>query len=137
MENMPFINHSLVSEIRERFCNVDKCPISGERIFFENAGGALTLRSALETSTKFAAIPDNQGRDNLASHTLNNTIKNAKSDLRILFNAQSGEFFMGESGTELLFRLIRKCSNGLAAWWVNCWNLIRTPRFPKRCKEMV
>ena len=104
---MPFIDHSLVSEIRERFCNVDKCPISGERIFFENAGGALTLRSALETSTKFAAIPDNQGRDNFASHTLNNTIKNAKSDLRILFNAQSGEFFMGESGTELLFRLIR------------------------------
>ena len=46
--------------------------------FFENAGGALTLRSALETSTKFAAIPDNQGRDNFASHTLNNTIKNAK-----------------------------------------------------------
>ena len=80
---------------------------AGEIIFFENAGGALTLRSALETSTKFAAIPDNQGRDNLASHTLNNTIKNAKSDLRILLNAQSGEFFMGESGTELLFRLIR------------------------------
>ena len=104
---MPFIDHSLVSEIRERFCNVDKCPISGERIFFENAGGALTLRSALETSTKFAAIPDNQGRDNFASRTLNNTIKKAKSDLRILFNAQSGEFFMGESGTELLFRLIR------------------------------
>ena len=103
---MPFIDHSLVSEIRERFCNVDKCPISGERIFFENAGGALTLRSALETSTKFAAIPDNQGRDNFASHTLNNTIKKAKSDLRILFNAQSGEFFMGESGTELLLSLI-------------------------------
>ena len=103
---MPFIDHSLVSEIRERFCNVDKCPISGERIFFENAGGALTLKAALETSTKFAAIPDNQGRDNLASHTLNNTIKNAKSDLRILFNAQSGDFFMGESGTELLLSLI-------------------------------
>ncbi len=59
---MPSIDHSLVSEIRERFCT---------------------------------------------SHTLNNTIKKAKSDLRILFNAQSGEFFMGESGTELLFRLIR------------------------------
>ena len=44
---MPFIDHSLVSEIRERFCNVDKCPISGERIFFENAGGALTLKAAL------------------------------------------------------------------------------------------
>ena len=60
---MQQINQSLVKEIRQKFCNVEKCPISGDRIFFENAGGALTLRSALETSTKFAAIPDNQGRD--------------------------------------------------------------------------
>ena len=36
-------------------------PLSGERIFFENAGGALTLKSVVETSSKFAAIPDNQG----------------------------------------------------------------------------
>ena len=104
---MQQINQSLVKEIRQKFCNVEKCPISGDRIFFENAGGALTLRSAVETSTKFAAIPDNQGRDNLTSNTLNSIIKNAKNDLSYLFNTHSGEFFMGESGTELLFRLIR------------------------------
>ncbi len=104
---MQYINKSLVSEIRQKFCNVNTCPISGDRIFFENAGGALTLKAALETTTKFASIPDNQGRDNVASQTLNDTIKNAKSDLSALFNTQSGEFLMGESGTELLFRLIR------------------------------
>ena len=45
---MPFIDHSLVSEIRERFCNVDKCPISGERIFFENQSisGSISLKGA-------------------------------------------------------------------------------------------
>ena len=75
---MQQINQSLVKEIRQKFCNVEKCPISGDRIFFENAGGALTLRSAVETSTKFAAIPDNQGRDNLTSNTLNSIIKNAR-----------------------------------------------------------
>ena len=104
---MQYINQPLVSKIRQKFCNVNTCPISGDRIFFENAGGALTLKSALETTTKFASIPDNQGRDNAASKTLNDVIKNAKSDLSALFNTQSGEFFMGESGTELLFRLIR------------------------------
>ena len=104
---MQYINQPLVSEIRQKFCNVNTCPISGDRIFFENAGGALTLKSVLETTTKFASIPDNQGRDNLASQALNDVIKNAKSDLSELFNTQSGEFFMGESGTELLFRLIR------------------------------
>ena len=104
---MQYINQPLVSKIRQKFCNVNTCPISGDRIFFENAGGALTLKSVLETTTKFASIPDNQGRDNLASKALNDVIRNAKNDLSELFNTQSGEFFMGESGTELLFRLIR------------------------------
>ena len=97
----------LMTAIRDRFAHVDSCPFAGERIFFENAGGALTLKSVVETSTKFAAIPDNQGRDNATSHALVAIINKAKADAAILLNAQSGQFFVGESGTELLFRLIR------------------------------
>jgi selenocysteine lyase/cysteine desulfurase len=67
----------------------------------------LTLKSVVETSTKFAAIPDNQGRDNATSHALVSIINKAKADAAILLNANSGQFFVGESGTELLFRLIR------------------------------
>ena len=35
---------SLLREIRERFCHVESDPISGPRIYLENAGGALTLK---------------------------------------------------------------------------------------------
>ncbi len=97
---------ALLSEIRDRFAHVDTCPFEGERVFFENAGGALTLKSVVETSAKMAAIPDNQGRDNPASKALNEIIDRAKDDMRVLFNAPDGQFFVGESGTELLFRLI-------------------------------
>jgi selenocysteine lyase/cysteine desulfurase len=97
----------LMEEIRSRFAHVSDCPFAGPRIFFENAGGALTLKSAVETSAKFAAIPDNQGRDNEAAHALVAIIDKAKADMRVLFNAPDGQFFVGESGTELLFRLIR------------------------------
>ncbi|QYX56893.1 aminotransferase class V-fold PLP-dependent enzyme [Roseovarius sp. SCSIO 43702] len=97
----------LVSAIRDRFAHVDACPFQGPRIFFENAGGALTLNSVVETSARFAAIPDNQGRDNAASHALVDIITRAKADMATLMNASSGQFFVGESGTELLFRLIR------------------------------
>jgi len=98
---------ALIAAIRDRFAHVDNCPFQGPRIFFENAGGALTLNSVVETSAKFAAIPDNQGRDNPASHALVATISKAKADLGVLMNATSGQFFAGESGTELLFRMIR------------------------------
>lgn len=97
----------LIDAIRARFAHVERCPFQGNRIFFENAGGALTLNSVVETSAKFAAIPDNQGRDNVASHALVDIINTAKADLSVFMNASSGQFFVGESGTELLFRMIR------------------------------
>ena len=100
-------SQELIENIRARFAHVDSCPFQGPRIFFENAGGALTLNSVVETSARFAAIPDNQGRDNVASHALVDIINTAKSDLSVFMNASSGQFFVGESGTELLFRMIR------------------------------
>ena len=101
----PF-SDELLTQIRERFAQVEACPQQGPRIFFENAGGALTLNSVVETSVRYAAIPDNQGRDNPGSHALVDTINRAKADMAAFMNAASGQFFMGESGTELLFRLI-------------------------------
>ena len=52
-------NDGLINEIRYRFAHVDTCPEQGERIFFENAGGALTLKSVVERSTELSAVPDN------------------------------------------------------------------------------
>ncbi|MGJ8627126.1 MAG: aminotransferase class V-fold PLP-dependent enzyme [Sulfitobacter sp.] len=108
------ITHSpaLTAAIRDQFAHVDSCPFSGPRVFFENAGGALTLKSAVATSTTFAAIPDNQGRNNPASLALVDIIKRAKADMALFFNASTGQFFVGESGTELSFRLIRTAIMG-------------------------
>ena len=111
---MTTFSDPLTAQVRDRFAHVDHCPFTGPRIFFENAGGALTLKSAVETSTKFAAVPDNQGRDNPASHALVDVIKQAKADMAVFFNAPDGQFFVGESGTELTFRLIRTMVMGAA-----------------------
>ncbi|MFD2741516.1 aminotransferase class V-fold PLP-dependent enzyme [Sulfitobacter aestuarii] len=100
--------------IRARFAHVAECPFSGPRIFFENAGGAFTLKSVIETSARFAAIPDNQGRDNDASRALGEIIAKARADMAMFFNAPEGRFFVGESGTELCFRLIRTAVVGSA-----------------------
>ena len=100
-------NARLISDIRARFAYVDSCPFQGQRIFFENAGGALTLKSVAETSQFYASIPDNPGRQNLAGQGTQDIINKAKKDLAVLMNTTSGQFFVGESGTELLFRMIR------------------------------
>ena len=97
----------LIDAIRDRFAHVDSCPFQGPRIFFENAGGALTLKSVVETAAFFASIPDNPGRMNPAGQATQDVIDKAKADLAVFMNAPSGQFFAGESGTELLFRMIR------------------------------
>lgn len=109
---MAQITDTILTKIRAQFAHIDSCPFSGPRIFFENAGGALTLNSVVETSAKFAAIPDNQGRANAGAKALVDIIKTAKSDMAVFFNAPQGQFFVGESGTELTFRLIRAAAMG-------------------------
>jgi len=103
---MQIATPDLMRDIRERFALIDTCPEQGQRVFFENAGGALTLKSVVETSASYAAMPDNQGRDNVASKAGSAAIATAKSDFLRFLNAPDGQVFMGESGTELLFRLI-------------------------------
>ena len=98
---------ALLAEIRSRFAHVDSCPYSGERIFFENAGGALTLNSVVETSARLAAIPDNQGRDNPASREMMRLIAKGRQDMALFMNAPGGQIIIGETGTEMLFRMIR------------------------------
>jgi len=109
---MSHISPELLSQIRDRFAQIDHCPVQGQRVFFENAGGALSLNSVADTSHQYAQIPDNQGRDNPGSHELVRIINKAKDDMATFMNAPGGQFFMGESGTELLFRLIMNACLG-------------------------
>ena len=109
---MNHFSNEILTKIRNQFAQIDVCPVQGKRVFFENAGGALTLKSVVECSQKYAAIPDNQGRDNPGSHELVKKIQNAKDDMKLFMNATEGQFFVGESGTELLFRLIMNACLG-------------------------
>jgi len=93
--------------IRDRFHHTDVCPIQGPRAFFENAGGSLTLKAAVERTAELMAFPDNQGRTNVASRYLMDVISQGRSDMKLLLGASAGEVFIGETGTELLGRLIR------------------------------
>lgn len=105
----------LLDEVRQKFVHVDTCPFEGPRIFFESAGGALHLKSVVETSAAYAGFPDNQGRDNPASKALMAAIDRGKADMRTFLNARDGQVFVGESGTEILFRLIRTAALGAPA----------------------
>ncbi|MBM1219878.1 aminotransferase class V-fold PLP-dependent enzyme [Ponticoccus sp. SC2-23] len=127
------LDDTLLDDVRDRFAHVDHCPVQGPRIFFENAGGALTLKTAVETSARYAAIPDNQGRANPGSLALVDTIARARADLAEFMNAPGGQFFVGESGTELLFRLIMNACLGTAEGGVVLGSTLEHPATRSAC----
>ena len=102
-------------------------------MFFENAGGALTLNSVVNCSKTYAAIPDNQGRDNPGSHELVRVINQAKADLRVFMNAPDGQFFVGESGTELIFRLVMNACLGTASDGIVLGSTVEHPATRSAC----
>ena len=130
---MSQITETLLDDIRSRFAQVDHCPQQGQRVFFENAGGALTLNSVVDTSKAYAAIPDNQGRDNAGSHELVRVINKSKDDMRVFMNAPGGQFFVGESGTELLFRVIMNACLGTAADGIVLGSTVEHPATRSAC----
>ncbi|MCW3784214.1 aminotransferase class V-fold PLP-dependent enzyme [Defluviimonas salinarum] len=117
----------LLDEVRSRFAHVDACPFEGPRVFFENAGGALRLKSVIETSAAYAGYPDNQGRDNPASKALMAAIDKGRADMRLFLNASGGQIFVGESGTEVLFRLVRTAALGAAEGGVMLGSTLEHP----------
>jgi hypothetical protein len=120
-----------MDEIRGRFAHVDTCPFEGPRVFRKH-GGALTLKSVAETSAAYASYPDNQGRDNPASRALMAVIAKGKADMRTFFNAPTGQVFVGESGTEVLFRLVRTAVLGAKSGGIMPQQHLGTPRIAQR-----
>jgi len=130
---MSAITPDLLDNIRSQFAQIDSCPVQGQRVFFENAGGALTLNSVVDCSKTYAAIPDNQGRDNPGSHELVRVINQTKADLRVFMNAPDGQFFVGESGTELIFRLVMNACLGSASDGIVLGSTVEHPATRSAC----
>ena len=130
---MSTISNDLLNDIRSKFAQIDSCPVQGQRVFFENAGGALTLNSVVDASRNYAAIPDNQGRENAGSHELVRVIQKAKADLSVFMNAPSGQFFVGESGTELIFRLVMNACLGTEDGGVVLGSTVEHPATRSAC----
>ena len=96
----------LMDEIRDRFANVDSDPISGKRIYFENAGGTLKLKSVLELINLYTSLPDNFGRRNKTSQKIDEVMAKGREDIALLLGARSGKIIAEQSVTGMIFRLL-------------------------------
>ena len=104
-KSLPF-DDALMSEIRARFVHVDSEPGLGQRIFFENGGGSLTLGSVIEVQKVAASLPANAGRANAGSHAVEQYIAEGVRALEDFMHVDRGVVISCESTTSHAFRMM-------------------------------
>ena len=87
-------------------------PFRARASFFENAGGALTLNRWSRPRRPLPRFPTTRAAPTSAAEALMSVIADAKDAARVFLNAPEGQIIVGESGTELLFRLSAPRSPG-------------------------
>ena len=101
-----FFSSQLLEEIRDKFYYVDSDPYNGKRIYFENAGGSLRLKSVVELVNKYTPLPDSDDRPNPVGKLLEEMIVRGKEDIKLFLGAKSGQVFSSETASRVIFLII-------------------------------
>ncbi len=108
-------DEELVREIKDKFFYVDSDPVSGKRLFFDNAGGAFRLRKAVEKQGEVEAFPDCPERDHAMSHYLQKIQRQGEDDIRLILNAKNGgSIITSLTASQAMFQIIGTIAENVA-----------------------
>lgn len=94
-------------ELKGKFCYADGDPEYGERLFFDNSGGSLRLRSCVEAKAKLEMFPDCPERIHARGVGLKELAKEgAREILEIIFGAKSGALMTELTASQTMFQMV-------------------------------
>ncbi|BAL24224.1 aminotransferase class V-fold PLP-dependent enzyme [Azoarcus sp. KH32C] len=102
-----FFPDALQREIKDRFHYVDHDPNGRARLFFENAGGSLRLKAAVEAVARIDAIPDCPERIHEIAVYLQDIQVAGAADVRTMLNAKGGTVYASLTASGAMFDLVR------------------------------
>lgn len=97
----------LQNEIRDRFMLIENDAQGKPRLYFENAGGSLRLKAALDTLVRTDQMPDSSGRIHETAKLLKQIQRQGVEDVRLIFNAEGGAVHASQTATATMFAMIR------------------------------
>ncbi|CAM4104668.1 aminotransferase class V-fold PLP-dependent enzyme [Paracidovorax anthurii] len=98
---------ALMAEVRARFLHVERDHQGRERLYFDNAGGSLRLRAAVERLAQVDAVPDNTERIHDTARELQGIQAGGADDLRMLLNARGGSVYAALTASGAMFDMVR------------------------------
>ena len=99
-----FFPPELMREIRDKIAMVDHDP-SGKRIYFENAGGALTLKDCCTVADTANQIPDFPNRPTPGARPTQAMINEGIAEAKLLFGAKSGSILCDLTVSKAIFTM--------------------------------
>lgn len=98
----------LLAQIQDQFYYVHEDHLGRKRQFFENSGGSLRLKAAVEAKARFEMIPDCPER----IHDTSMMLKKVKEDgirdiMQVIFGAKSGALVTELTASQVMFQIIR------------------------------
>lgn len=103
-----FLPQELLEEIRDKFHYVDYDYRGKKRIFFENAGGALRLKSAVKRFAEVEAIGDCPSRIHEVALELKKVIAQGQLDIRRIFGvSEKGSIITCFTASQVMFEMTR------------------------------
>ena len=105
---------SMMRAVKDRFLHVDRDAMGRDRLYFDNAGGAFRLKSAIECFARVDAIPDNAERHHATAIDLQGVQARGAADLRIILNATGGSVFASLTASGAMFDMVRAIAENVA-----------------------
>jgi selenocysteine lyase/cysteine desulfurase len=96
-----------VKELKNEFFMVDSDPEMGKRLFFDNSGGSLRLKAAVERKAECEAFPDCPERGHERAKILKQIEEDATREiLETVFGAKCGALMTELTASQTMFQLV-------------------------------
>ena len=93
--------------LKEQFCYADADPKYGTRLFFENSGGSLRLKKAVEVKAAIEEYPDCPERVRGRGYELSHYVSDGTKDiLETVFGAKSGSLITELTASQTMFQAV-------------------------------
>lgn len=114
MANEILFSKELLDEIREKFAYVDTDPLTQKkRLYMDNAGGSLRLKSTIEKFLQYDLIPDHPQREHETAKYLADVENKGLEDTRLIFNAKDGSIVTCFTASQAIFEITGKIAENI------------------------
>lgn len=100
-------DRELAQKLKAQFFYADSDPMYGQRLFFDNSGGSLRLKAAVEAKAEAEQFPDCPERSHAFAKELNRYVQEGTKEIKsLVFGTESGALMTELTASQCMFHMV-------------------------------